>query len=650
MPLANEQTPQAPSDLGEQASSTPGDQEQSGGKPIRLRVLGLILVTQIVLVSWVSDSEIARSIYLICYSLMMPTVLYLLFARLAQRWLRLTTQEILLGYIVLTATIPIVGFGGLRFLLPGMGYIRYFAESQPHWSKYLPFLANLPVLHDPRAVHDFFHGGRSVPWQAWLLPIGFWSLYLLSLSLIWLGLAAILHRIWIHQERLTFPITVLPIQLTDPRDDLFRRPLFWIGAAIPIILQSLLVFHDWYPFVPAVQLKAFDVKPLLFTSPPWNAISNLYVGFYPMAIGLAYIVPSNVSFSCWFFWLLTRLSYVVGTVFGLDAAGAGGARFPYPEEQAAGAWIAMSALILWGERLRWAGLMRSASGADRRAMRRLGGLAVLCMLLCAGMMTCVGLPPLVSLGIVGVYVAYVICGARVRAEAGGQWTFAPLVWTPFKMMNSLSSVPPKPGQALLAGGLFDLVHVDIRAQSFPYLMEGLKIAETVGIRWRTVLLWVGVGTVTALAVGWWSGLSDFYSVGAATSKSNYYALVKVQIGMTQMDSLPGNRPGWDQAGVMGLLAGGAITLLLSFLQMRVEGFPFHPIGYVLCNTLTMGGFFVPFFLAWLVKVLVQRYGGSKLYRVSLPFFVGLILGDIAIQTFWTLVGRLLDVPIYQFLS
>ena len=31
---------------------------------------------------------------------------------------------------------------------------------------------------------------------------------------------------------------------------------------------------------------------------------------------------------------------------------------------------------------------------------------------------------------VGFYVLYVVSGARIRAEAGGQWTFSPALWTP----------------------------------------------------------------------------------------------------------------------------------------------------------------------------------------------------------------------------
>src|SRR5207302_1485995 len=107
---------------------------------VRPRVAGLILATQAVMVCWVADSEIARSVYLICYSLMMPTVLFLLLARLLRRWLALEREELLLGYIVLTATIPIVGFGGLRFLLPGMGFLAYFSQIQAQWVRYGPQL------------------------------------------------------------------------------------------------------------------------------------------------------------------------------------------------------------------------------------------------------------------------------------------------------------------------------------------------------------------------------------------------------------------------------------------------------------------------------------------------------------------------------
>ncbi|MGQ9736942.1 MAG: DUF6785 family protein [Armatimonadota bacterium] len=617
---------------------------------IRPQLALLILLTQVVMVWWVADSEIARSIYLICYSLMMPTALYLLFARLLRRWLPFDRRELLMGYIVLTCTIPIIGFGGLRFILPGMGFFPYFSQTQPQWNRYLPYLANLPILHDSEAIQSLYRGQSGVPWQAWVVPVLFWSLYLLLLTGIWIGLAGLLHRIWNRQERLTFPIAVLPLQLTDLQDDLLRRPLFWLGFAIPAVLQSLLVLHDWYPAIPAVQLKATYIKIPLFQSPPWNAFPDFPLGIYPMAVGLAYFVPSSISFSCWFFWLGTRLLYVVGSAFGLEVGDTAAARFPYKEEQAAGAWIAFALMVGWGARWHWQSLKRHLTPDELHTVRWLGLLALGCFLLCAGMMMLTGIPPLFALLIIGVYVAYMLSGARIRAEAGGQWTFAPATWTPHRVANAVLGTQNLSEGAIVAGGYFDLVHVDIRAQSLPYLMEGMKIADSIGLRWRTVLVWVAIGTVTALAVGWWSSLSNFYALGAATAKSNAYAMWKVQYGMQQMHSLAETRSTWDRSGVLAACVGGGFTLLLASLRMRLNAFPLHPVGYVMANTITMNAFFLTFLVAWTAKVLVQRFGGSKGYRRSLAFFVGVTLGDIVTQAGWALIGKLFNVPIYQFLT
>jgi len=614
---------------------------------IRLRLLVLILATQAVMVWWVANSEIAVGIYLICYSLMMPTALYLLLVRLLRRWLPFEDRELLLGYIVLTATIPIIGFGGVRFLATGMGFLSYFAETQPQWVKYLPVLGQLPVLHDAAAARALYLGEAAVPWQAWAVPIAFWSAYLLLLSAIWLGLAGVLRRIWIHQERLTFPVAMLPLQMADPRQDIFRRPLFWLGFGIPAVLQSLLAINHLVPAVPAFQMKGYNIIPLIFQSPPWNAIPDFYVGFYPMAVGLAYFVPSSVSFSCWFLTVAAKLSYVVSAFFGVEAVSTI-SRFPYTQQQGVGAWIAFTGLILWGGRKGWRTALQSVPEDERRLVSRLWLLAGAGALLCALMMMALGLPPLVALGVIGIYVAYVLSGARVRAEAGSIWTFAPLL-TPYRAVNAMIGTQAVGTRTLAAGGYFDLVHVDVRAMSLPYLMEGLDIAEKIGIPWRTVLVWVAIGLVTALGLGWWRTLAELYSLGAATAKTNIYPLVKVQIDFADMERLSAGTTAWDRSGVVAMVFGAAFTLFLAWSR-RAGILGLHPVGYVLCNTLTMNAFVVPFLIAWSAKVLILRLGGDKVYRKSVPFFVGVILGDIVTQATWALAGWLFGIPVYQFLT
>lgn len=617
---------------------------------VRPRVLVLIFLTQLILLWWTADSEIARGIYLVPYALILPAMLYLLIARLLHRLLPFERHELLLVYIVLTATLPLVGFGGLRFLIPGMGYLPYFAQTEPQWTHYLPFLSHLPLLHDPRAIHDLYHGESGVPWQAWSGPILFWSLYLLLLTGIWFGLAALLHRIWVQQERLTFPVTVLPVQLMDTHENLFRRPLFWMGFAVSFTLETLLVLHDWYPSIPAVPLNQIDIRGFLFTTPPWNAIPSIWISFFPLVIGLAYFVPSSVSFSCWFFVILTNLSCVAGAALGQETGDFTSTQFPYMEDQAVGAWIAFAFLSLKGIRFHWNSVVGSATREERQAMVRLGLAAGVCALACIAMMVGVGVSPMLAIGVITLHVAYALSGARVRAEAGGAWTFAPVYGTPFRMTNLVLGAKSVPEQALVAGAHFDLIHVDIRAKTLPHLLEGLKIADATGISWRTVLKWAAVGTVTALAIGWWSSLTQFYHLGAATAKSNDYTIWKVGVRMNEMDTIANNHAPRNWARFVAVLFGAGFTFALSWCRMQFTAFPFHPVGYVLCNTYTISYFAVPFFIAWLVKVLIQRWGGVRTYRQSLAFFVGLILGDIVTQAVWVLIAQAFNVSVHHFLD
>jgi hypothetical protein len=74
--------------------------------------------------------------------------------------------------------------------------------------------------------------------------------------------------------------------------------------------------------------------------------------------------------------------------------------------------------------------------------------------------------------------------------------------------------------------------------------------------------------------------------------------------------------------------------------------PLHPFGYALANTYTMESVWLPFFIAWLFKVTALRYGGGSFYRASIPFFLGLIAGDLFGGGLCTLVACFSQVSAY----
>lgn len=50
------------------------------------------------------------------------------------------------------------------------------------------------------------------------------------------------------------------------------------------------------------------------------------------------------------------------------------------------------------------------------------------------------------------------------------------------------------------------------------------------------------------------------------------------------------------------------------------------------------------FLGWLAKTSVMTFGGAAAYRRTLPFFLGLVLGEALIAAFWMAVSLALGQP------
>ena len=65
----------------------------------------------------------------------------------------------------------------------------------------------------------------------------------------------------------------------------------------------------------------------------------------------------------------------------------------------------------------------------------------------------------------------------------------------------------------------------------------------------------------------------------------------------------------------------------------------HPLGYPIGPIWIMDHLWFNMFLAWLIKLLVLKYGGLGFYRKTRPFFLGMILGHIVPGGFFLLVDH-----------
>jgi hypothetical protein len=85
---------------------------------------------------------------------------------------------------------------------------------------------------------------------------------------------------------------------------------------------------------------------------------------------------------------------------------------------------------------------------------------------------------------------------------------------------------------------------------------------------------------------------------------------------------------------IGLVAANAM------LRLRYVWWPLHPVAFLFWNVWATSNFIWSFMLGWLIKVLVVKIGGGRVYQDLKPVFIGLIIGDLVGGAAWIVIGLL----------
>lgn len=149
-----------------------------------------------------------------------------------------------------------------------------------------------------------------------------------------------------------------------------------------------------------------------------------------------------------------------------------------------------------------------------------------------------------------------------------------------------------------------------------------------------------------MITSYWANLHVTYADGA-TGKSLGF---KWWLGTESFDKLTGlirNKPATDLIWMIHVALGAVIVIGLNLIRGAFVAWPFHPAGYALAISFAMDYFWFTFFVAWLVKLIIVRYGGMKLHNTFVPFFLGLVLGDFFIGSVWAIIGPLIGQQAYR---
>src|SRR5205807_2144652 len=169
-------------------------------------------------------------------------------------------------YVMQTVSIGISGIGMMQFLNTFTANIFYYGKPENRWKEtFLP--AVRPWLLPQESVTKAFYTGQSTFWRmdhilGWSAPILVWSAFIVVLLWVMLCLNVLIRRQWMDQERLSFPIVQLPLELTREGGaaGTFLSRQMWIGFLIPVVLESLASLNYLYPSIPFPPIKPSDPR------------------------------------------------------------------------------------------------------------------------------------------------------------------------------------------------------------------------------------------------------------------------------------------------------------------------------------------------------------------------------------------------------
>ena len=636
-------------------------------KALTVRAVLIGLATAILLNLWLHYAELVLSAYrghtalantsipFGAFSALFVFVLINLFVTRILPAAALSPGELIVIYTMCTVATVLSSSGGLHFLIPTLTAAHYFATEANGWANlFHPYIPKWLAQTDRTALEHFYKGNAPFIWSEWKTQILVWMGFLFVFACSTLCICVILRKQWIERERLPFPTVALPLELIREGVPLFKDRLFWGGAIATFLLGTLNTIHQNIPNMPLIEVRSTEIGSY-FQNPPWTALAGTVVTFFPFAIGIGFLLSTEVAFSCWFFYLMTRAELVFaqairateGVAYGVQST------FPYLSYQGAGAFLGISIAALWLARRHLITAFMDAfrtngkstdpdAGAHRAAFIGLG----ISYVLLVAFTVVAGARLSIALMMIFLVLLYLIAATRIRAETGNVWPVGPDV-DGYRLLQTLFG-----SRFFSTADLTALTYVraatagqDFRGTCMPHQLDGLKISDAAGIDFRKlvvpILLSVAIGVTASFIIA-----LTLWTKYGALAKTNYWRSYSGLNSFTVLAQFIRNPRPPDLYGLRGIGFGILFTMVLAFLRSRYVWWPFHPVGYAMANTWTMNYAWTPFFCAWLIKVIIIRAGGLRLYRRALPFFLGVIVGDILQGAFYTLLGCVTNINVY----
>jgi hypothetical protein len=567
--------------------------------------------------------------------------------------------ELLTIWVLILVASGLPSSGMMRYFIPHIVALHYYSDDANNWEARVwgaipPWLK----IQDKAAADAFFIGyGRGqerIPWEAWIGPLFFWGIPAALFLLASFCIANLLRRQWVENEKFAFPLVTLPLLLAEepPRgrlaNDLVRSPRLWLAFALVTALHTLNGTHRLYPSVPEIRTQ-WNLMEYL-TVAPWSQLGPLAAHVYFLVIGLTYLLSLEVAFSLWFFLWFFKFEVFLCAVYNWDmSASLVGGQKLFHSLQAFGGALGLVAWTLWTARRHLHDVWEKATGGPRASAiddsgemfshrATLIGLALAyggigLWLHLAGVPFVLILVSLLLMTLAFVVIGWVVCQAGML--------FMQTPYTGIDILAPTIGTAPFPVPALHTANRFESMFFrDTREMLLPSLLNGAKTAEAARFSARPLFRAMALSVALGVAVSLVASLALPYYHGGANSLSNPWTYRDSPQRSLRFLSGAASVP-FAGAWTNLLHLGGGLAGVLGLLAARAHlGWGLHPIGFLGASVHAGTTLWFSVFLGWLCKSLIQRYGGMRGYQSLLPFFLGLMLGDVVNAVAWIALGYL----------
>lgn len=498
-----------------------------------------------------------------------------------------------------------------------------------------------PDPSDPsyRAVIDGFHTGAAdqapIPWMVWASAMLHWAPLLLGLAVCFLAVAGLVRRQWQDHERLPYPIAnTLSAYLEEPEPGrrfaaLYRQRGFWVGFAIVggVLLSKGLAAYGLWPMPISTEISLwgqFNTQPY---NQMWTYWGMLTWRIYFSIIAMTFFLPTDLSFSLWFFHVATNVAVAVLRLNGVPVG------MNEPSIATMGGYGVQILLILWVGRKFYGQVLRAACmpGGDPSvrveawyARALVLGIIGLVIAMCSH-----GARADLALVAVLVYLGISLVLTRLVAEAGIPFVNTPTWWGATSVIYSITGVAVAP-TALIPIALLGATMVsDSRENLLQYAANADQLAARAGARRLPSSLLMLLTVAAAIVVSGVVMLLCAYrgeGMQHLDGDGNWrHELLKVTGPVADFQSGDAaDQPAstWWSYGI-----GAVITAGLGIARLAWSWWPLHPLGYLASATYAAYMTWFSILLGWLAKCLVMRYGGVAIYKRLKPVAFGMIAGE-----------------------